>query len=478
VSRWNTARWATDRWPALSVADLLQQAPDPARGVPIGLGDWRLSVEILLPSDQLSTWGMAEWGEQEWNVLAWHDITEHVRGLSWTRGRDEPYGRPRVGELTVTLESLADEFSPFNKTPPLGTPAYFGPGTIVRVGARSATDTRADGWLPQFCGVVDAWSYTYGDPTAVERFVDVSVVETLRDLAQIDANALPAAVGLNEAPIPRFQRLLAAAGWPYGLLVEAQNIIGFPASYPMQATAMTLNRLAECYLTADSCDVTFRTDRTGAALLTSPSYISSGADPKLLPLIEFSFANANTPAIYFAWYPSTASGGNIAVVPYLADSFKAAPDDSNVVNDARFARVGGTQQVWERRASISRYGRRTLVRSDFIVNSDAVVLQQAQYVTARQALNVLRVNALTVDVAQLDAWRGLSCLAADIGALAWALPPSAVPGDPVAPFVRGRIADITHNITPRNRSALTWEITFGLDTETVVNIPGAQLPPT
>jgi hypothetical protein len=509
VSRWDEALWGVDRWPALVVADLLQQPPSTDIGVPTGLGDWKLSVEILLPADQLSVWGVGVWGEAQWNTYGWHDLTPWVRGLEWTRGADEPYGRPRIGELTVTLDSNDNRFSPWNPYPhldpltdddgswltdsdgnvlydetPNGNPAassYFGPGTIIRVGVRSATDTRGGrgGWLPQITCIVDSWGLTYADPTGVDLFVDVTAVEMLRDLSQIDENALPGLVGGGEGAGPRFERLLDAAEWRYGILFEAQNILGdFDNAYPLQSTDMAGNRLAECYLVADSSDTVFRTDRTGAALVTNPEYVSivGPADPRLLPLVEFSRFDEDSPRIGFLWFERTV--GDTRYVPYQVDSFASAPDDNDIVNDARFARAGGSQQVYEQDASISRYGRRTLVRNDFLNTTDAAVQLIAQYVTIRRGLNVLRVSGLTVETSDRGTEAGLCVLAADLYSAAVVYPPSYVQNVSDQPVLVGYIANLTHRVTPRNGGALTWQTTFGFDTRTVFDLPGAQLPAT
>ena len=71
-------------------------------------------------------------------------------------------------------------------TPPLHREAQrIVPGTVVRVGVRSATDTRANGWIPQITTITDSWSETYVGVGA-DKFVDVTAFETLRDLATID----------------------------------------------------------------------------------------------------------------------------------------------------------------------------------------------------------------------------------------------------------------------------------------------------
>jgi hypothetical protein len=89
TAKWDEAQWGVDKWAALTVAELLQQPPATGRGVPTGLGDWRLSVEILLPADQNAVWGRAVWGEATWNYLAWRDLTPVGARL----GMDEGSGR-------------------------------------------------------------------------------------------------------------------------------------------------------------------------------------------------------------------------------------------------------------------------------------------------------------------------------------------------------------------------------------------------
>jgi hypothetical protein len=476
VSKWGTARWGTDRWPALTVAELLQQPPNVAHGAPLGAGDWRIVYELLLPADETSLWGIGKWGTATWNVLAWTDITPWVRGAEWSRGSDEPYGRPRVGELAVTLSSRDQRFSPWNPTPPDGGVSFFGPGTILRVGCRSATDTRAGGWLPQITTIVDTWDEQIVAANVADRIVEIRAFETLRDLAQIDDNALGGVVGGGENALARFPRLLAASGWRYGLKIEAQNVLS--GAYPLQSTDMSANRLAECYLTADSCDAQFRTDRTGAALVTNVEYITviGPADASILPLMAFSTAGV-LPAFGLDW--SSWSFAGVRRVAYRPDTFESGNTDDNVINDARFARVGGTQQVFEQFASIARHGRRTLVRNDLLLDNDPGIALIAQYTTVRRALNTLRVKAVTVPTSDLADDDALTVLAADVQSFVTVYPPDKLaPGTPGRPLISGFVSGVAHRWTYRNPSASTLETVFSVDTRTVSNLPSAQLPPT
>ena len=481
TAEWNTALWDTDVWPALSHADLCQQKPLSAHGVPAGLGDWRFSVEVLLPADASALWGVGLWGTAEWNTYAWHDVTDYVRGLEWKRGADEVYGRPRVGEAVITFESPSGLLDPWSQPAGLGDFAsFFGPGTVIRAGLASYTDTRAGGWLPQFTMVVDSWVPGYVDGNKADTYVTVTAVETLRDLAGIDDNALASVVGGGETATARIERLLDASDWRYGLIVEARHLIDFPGSYTLNSTDLSLNRVAECYLTADSVDAVFRTHRTGAAFLTNVEYQTDPIDTHQIPLGAFSKSNATQAWIGFDWQDGSATGhGGVPFrfMEYIPDSFRSGNDDANITNDARFARVGGTQQTFEQTASIERYGRRTLVRNDLLCVNDAVCQLIAQYVTIRRALNTLRVDALKCMVTDYtDPDRGLTLAAADVGDYSVVYPPDGDTG--TRPRVLGFVRSVTHRVTPRHNERVTWEATFAFDTRTVQNLNGAQLPST
>lgn len=462
----------------MSILDRLEEAPDIAHGTPSGLGDWRLSVQALLPiPGSSSLWGTAVWGDDIWTLREWVDLTPWVRGVEWDRGGDQPYGRPRVGELRLTLDSANDRWNPWNPSPPEGSPGYFAAGTFVRVGLRSDTDTRADGWLPQITVKVDRWTPVYSG-AAADRFVDVIGYETVRDLATVDANALDNPVPSQYAA-DRFLELLDAADWRYGFNIEAGNLY-LAGAYTLQPTNMADNRLAELYRTADSSDVLFRSDRKGRALATNIEYVylrpGGVPDPEHHPLFDFSYSGG-FPTIGFDWYARTV--GTYRYVPYDVDSFTTTNDDASIINDARFARAGGSVQKFEQHASIKRHGRRTWSRTDFLNELDSDLALLAQYATIRRGLNALRVANVTVQVIDRGTEEGLIAAAADVQASCYVFPPDRLTGGGAPrPYIWGFLSGISHKITARNGHAVTWEASFSVDTRTVNRIPSAQLPAT
>lgn len=483
-----------------TITDRLAEAPDYAHGVPIGVGDWRLSVEMLLPEDATAYWGLAKWGSSKWSDRGWADITAYVRGMEWTRGADEPYGRPRIGELSLTLDNQSGHLSPFTTASPFGSPSEFGPGLIVRVGVRSEANAEGitDGWIPQITAIVDSWNEQR--VATADRWIEVRAYETLRDLAQVDDNALASVVGLDDWSADRIERLLNATDWRYGIDYDVWHHTYPPDVaanfWALQSTDMAANRLAECYQAADSGDAVFRTARTGRAFVHShPEWMSSSdytipwyAQPDLSywPLAALSWddpsgstgSNLKLPTLALDWYKHAESNAfaDSLYVPYDIDTLVVTNEDAYIVNDARYAAQGLAQQVREHGFSIKRYGRRTLVRTDFQNRFTTPLDFLAATTVNRRGRSTLRIDQ--VDIATSD--RGddayLTTIAADIGVRAFMYLPDGLTGLSGRVRVSALVRSMTHRVTPRSAGSVTWSTSFALDTRAVQGFPAAQLP--
>lgn len=294
----------------LDVETALQTGP--SGGFALGLGDWRLSLEMLVPGSDAARWGTALWDVDEWpgedvgSSVRWRDLSQFVRGVSWARGATSVGTRPENGVMEVTLDNRGYRFSPWNAvsswngtvvTDPAGNivPSYFGPGTLIRLAVYSPSgqlDPVTDpdnldpssprAWVPLFAGVIASWSDAIVEGGA-DSFVTVVAEETLSALAQtIDPPVDP--VGAGERAVPRLSRLLDAALWRFGPIID-RYVDPLPvANMGLQATEMATNRIEECYLTADSVGGVFRSDRSGLPTLYnrygpgSPVGIRSGPD--------------------------------------------------------------------------------------------------------------------------------------------------------------------------------------------------------
>lgn len=484
VDQWNIAIWGSGRWGSLSIAELLLQAP--RGGIPTGNGDWRLAVEMVFPRPLAAIWGLGEWGTNEWGALGWSDITEHVRGLEWNRGSDEVYGRPRVGQLSLTLSDPLGDLDPFSSD----LAQFYAPGTVIRVGLVSGTgitdpDYGRVTWLPQFTGLIETWRPQYvgaqlAETNSSDRIIEVTAAETLRTLAGVDELAV-SPVGAGEEPGDRIGRLLTAASWQYGTLIEAQQLVSF--SYPLQATEMAQNRLAECYLTADSCDSMFRTLRDGRAGLTSPEYLGispGGGDADLAAwpqaLVSYYVNGDGYRLPKFRLDRVDAVNGTETNVAYRLESFSGQSQDTELSNNVILSASGVTAQQFRQEASIERFGERSYVRHDYLNTTTAAIAQFAQFISIRRGLTALRLEAVTVDTWARPLPQFLATVTAEPGNNVVVYPPLTTG---TRPYIQGFVASVVHRISPRVAgAAIIWETDIRVDTRKVVGIPGAELPST
>ena len=453
----------------MTLESLLTTAPDTAAGIAIDLDDWRLSVEALLPATDAALWDVTDWDEVDWGQLAWVDITGDVRGIEWTRGADEYRGRPRIGIVTLTLASPDRKFDPWNPLTETAQAGYFAPGTIIRCGVQSATYTGVGLWIPQWTVIVDRWEQTSVGSEA-DFAVNIIGYETARDLAEVDDNALASAVGAGDTLNERMTRLLDAADWPYGYIESTQD-----SGIVLQSTDMADNRLAEIYRTADSTDHTVRSARDGRLMAYTFDY-PGAVSVSVWPLLDVSsivLGVDDVPA--FGVSRSLSGGVDYQVVKYDYDTFRTYPTDEGMVNDARYARVGGTQQVAENADSIARFGRRTQVRNDLLCTTDGAAANLAAYNVARKGANALRVASVDLTPwAWNDDSNYLAAIAADIGVLAFVYPPRSTAGTS-DPYMFATLSTMTHRIRPRGPERLQWDMSFGFDTRVIYNLPGQQL---
>jgi hypothetical protein len=446
----------------------LATAPDTSFGAPVGADDWRIVVERLEGTGSVvgdCVVGSSPTGDAVVGTLGWVDLTYWVRGFETIRGGDEPFGRPRVGEMTLTLDNGDGRFTPWAQY------SLTRPGTIIRVGLRSATDVRADGWLPVFCGVVDSWPPLFDgirrgtaiDSTAA-AWVDVLLVETASQLARIDANAV-AVVGAGDTMATRTSRLLTAANWKFGLV--SGDIVEDPGLPNLQSTDMAINRLTELYLAADSTGKVFRSDVTGAAITHGGPYAVSAFNNTTSRLEDFSTV-ASIPTLGLKPATEDVSGTRKHVV-FDGDSIVLASDPTHILNDIRYARVGGTEQVRVNTVSAGRFGRFTQSRSDLICQTNAEALSLTQQTSLIRSRTSIRLDAVTVTATSRDEAL-LMCAAADVGTCK-----AYVYLDETADvYIIGVIRSVTHSVTPLAGRA-HWITTFTVDAIDLVNFPDGAI---
>jgi len=164
--------------------------------------------------------------------------------------------------------------------------------------------------------------------------------------------------------------------------------------------------------------------------------------------------------------------GDLWQIGYDIDSVESANDPVGIVNDHRYARVGGTQQLFPHPVSIGRFGRSTRARNDLICTSDADALAVANAGNDREARTALRVEAVTVTAtARPGALLAVAAIGVHDGV--WMFPPAAVG---FAGAGIGQFRSMTHTIIPMG-GRVHWTATYAIDFDSFNDLPGAMLQP-
>lgn len=431
-----------------SLADLITSiGSNPTWLRPAADGSRRaIAVEIALPDHGNSVLGKMILGVDVLSGLSWEPVTDRWQGAEITRGNGD--GAHEVGTMTLALDNDDGALSPWSDSFPRGAQAYAGPGTLARV----STFHEQTGWLSQFCGLVESWNETKEALKALSS-ITITAVETTSLLARVDDIALTSPEGAGDTTPERVQRLLAAAGWPYGLTVTNGVLPGHgygggdgPGWPTHQSTLMAQNRLSELYLTTDSSwiqvatSTVFRADRSGAAWL----------GPEDLGWHENADDNTTPPWALWTVREDT---------DIVDESLIVANDDLLLTTVVNLATAGGTVTTTEFSEGIGRYGRRTFSRMDLntTIGTD---LSQLAWAALGKGTVTLRPVSFVTDEATIGPWAH----AADLGQRIRLISDYARWGS----FDRFIVAGLDHQLVPVGDDDLDWTIT-------VTTLPGSSV---
>lgn len=226
------------------------------------------------------------------------------------------------------------------------------PGCTWTGTAHNSTSTRPSSvTFPIFRGFVDSWGVSW--TADVDSEVTVPCTDGMKVLGAIDRLA-GSPVGANELSGARVTRILNSASW------SASDRLIATGSSQMQATTLDGTALTELFLVADSEIGEFYIDGAGVATFRGRTGILSDT-------------RSTNPQARFG------DGGTAAgEIPY--HDVTISYDDTQLYNDARIARTGGSQQVASDTASISDFLTHTFERTDLLLVSDAESLSYAQWI--------------------------------------------------------------------------------------------------
>jgi hypothetical protein len=394
-------------------ADLCSEPLADGHGVPLGFEDYRIAVELAITTAGTPL-GSFILGTSLLGGARWVDVSDDVRGLTFTRG-GTPGSRPVAGELNLQLRNPGGKWSPTHST-------YFGPATLVRIVVGNGTRT-----IPVYTGITQAWNERT-DGLKSNRWVDIRAWEPSYLFGAVNDLALAGVVGGGESLAARIERIIDAADWQFGF-----RLIAFTPSstFTLQSTNLAQDLLTELLLVIDSYDYVLVPGKGGyvdvrqrATRWLDPTYRTLGTQ-----------------------------------VPIVADSLTTENDELRLLSGVGLSRVGGAAQTYTNVGISGRYQKRTTQRLDLITNDpggddDLDHVADGYLGRGTETYRPLSVN---LDCEHGDTvWQFL--MHADIADLA-----NLVDGDTT--FSGYSIAQMEHAIGPLNLGRVRWTATVSFDIE-------------
>jgi len=286
------------------------------------------------------------------------DLTPNVYQITINRGRNLQRDTYEAGTCTVRVLDPLSYFNPQNTASPYY--GYLAPLRKLRVSATTATTQK---YL--FSGYVTDYVYTY--PVNQDTgFIDISCTDAFRlfQLANIST--------VTSSP----------AGQTTSARVSAiLNQVSFPSS--MRTISTGLN----------TCIADPGTNRTSLAAIknaemseTGAFYMNGSGTAVFKNRTDVMNSLSKTPVAF------NQSGG----IPYRNLVF--AFDDKLIINQANFARVGGSTITATNQTSVDKYFPHTVTQTDLIAETDDIVTDIAREYVATRAATTIRIDEMVVDL--------------------------------------------------------------------------------
>jgi len=304
------------------------------------------------------------------------DITDQVIRVSTRRGRNRILSNFEVGTATVTLNDPNSDFNPDNTSSPywdnVTNSTKLLPLRKIRIWA-DTTFGAATYRYYIFSGYITSYD------TNFYQGVDTTSTVTLQC---VDGFRLLNNVATGNAPVPG-----CTAGQLSGTRVNALlDFADFPTSLrsidpgdsTMQADPGGNRNVLQAIQTIEQSEFgAFYVNTVGEARFLDRTDVSELAD---------SFAQT---------YSDTGFG-----IRYVNLDF--AYDDQLILNDVTVTRLGGTPQQVTDAASIATYFRKSGLRSDILVQTDAEALDQAQMLLVARKNATLRIDSMDLTISAQD----------------------------------------------------------------------------
>lgn len=243
------------------------------------------------------------------------------------------------------------------------------PGCVWTGTAHASSTTRASSTtFDLFKGEIDDWLLNW--TANVDAEVTLPCTDGFIALSDVDRVALAVAVGAGELSGARVDRILTSADWPLADRdIDAGNTT-------LSATTMDGDALTELFLVADTELGEFYCNGSGNMVFRSRKALSTDARSK-------------NNQVKFG------DGGDVrGELPY--EDVGITYESTQLKNDIRIARTGGTQQSASDSLSIDEFRRRTFERTDLLMETEAEALAYANWLLYVSKDPELRFDTLAV----------------------------------------------------------------------------------
>ena len=286
------------------------------------------------------------------------DLTPNVYQITINRGRNLQRDTYEAGTCTVRVLDPLSYFNPQNTASPYY--GYLAPLRKLRVSATTAT---AQKYL--FSGYVTDYTYTY--PVNQDTgYVDISCTDAFR-LFQLANVSTIASTPAGQTTSARVSAILNQVSFPSSMRTISTGLNTCIADQGTNRTSLEAIKNAEMSETG-----AFYMNGSGTAVFKNRTDVMNSL--------------SKTPVAF-----NQTSG-----IPYRNLVF--AFDDKLIINQANFARVGGSTITATNQASIDKYFPHTVTQTDLIAETDAIVTDIAREYVATRAATTIRIDEMVVDL--------------------------------------------------------------------------------
>ena len=286
------------------------------------------------------------------------DLTPNVYHISITRGRNIQRDTYEAGNAVIRVLDPQSYFNPQNTSSPYY--GYLAPLRKIRVSATTSTTQK---YL--FSGYITDYKYTYpvNQDTA---YVDITCTDGFRLFQMANITTVTGGVA-GQTTSARVSSILDQVSFPSSMRTISTGLNTCIADPGTSRTSLAALKNAEVSETG-----AFYMNGSGTAVFKNRTDVFNSL--------------SKTPVAF------NQTGG----IPYR--NLKFSFDDKLIINQANFARVGGTTQTAYNTASINKYFPHSITQTDLVAETDTIVSNIAlEYVATRQETTI-RIDEMVVDL--------------------------------------------------------------------------------